>query len=115
MALFGSGDQTLSVVVKARDEASAVLNKVDKSVKSTGRSFDTVAKAAKVAAVAFAAVGAAAVAFGTKAVQAAADAEVEMAKFNATLATMGPRGEAAKKGILAAAEAAVKLGFDDEE
>lgn len=47
-------------------------------------------------------------------VKGAADAQVAAAKVNSMLATMGEKGAEAKAGILEAAKAAVKLGFDDE-
>ncbi len=47
-------------------------------------------------------------------VKGAAEAQVSMAKIDATLGTMGAAGKNAKAGILEAANAAVKLGFDDE-
>jgi hypothetical protein len=115
MALFGSGDQTLSVVIKARDEASAVFSKIDGSLKKLGVGFDAAVGASKAVALGIAGAGAAVGAFGIMAVKAAGEAEVQMAKFSATLATMGPKGLAAKSAILAAADAAVKLGFDDED
>src|SRR5690242_5312964 len=114
MALFGS-DEALSIVIRARDEASKVFEEVDQKVKGMGSGMAAATSASKYLAVGIAGAGAAAVAFGGMAVKAAADAQAEMARFSATLATMGPKGEAAKSAILAAAQAAIQLGFDDEE
>jgi hypothetical protein len=115
MGLFNSaGDQTLSIIIKAKDEASATFKAVQGNVEKMTGGFDNAVRASTKFAVGLAAVGTAAVAFGYKAVEAAAEAEKQMAEFGATLATMGPKGVAARERILAAAKAAVQLGFDDE-
>ena len=52
--------------------------------------------------------------FGVIAVKAAADAQAEMAKVDQIVKTMGGSFEATKNKIKEAADATVKLGFDDE-
>jgi hypothetical protein len=113
MALFGSsGEQSLTIVIKARNEATAAFSKVESQVKSFAKTNEAALKNIRMAGLAV--VGAVA-SVGAIAVKAAAEAEKEMAKFNATLATMGRAGELARGGILKAADAARRLGFDDEE
>lgn len=105
-------DSKLKLVIEAEDRATSILRSVGKSVNSVGKTIGTVAK---VTAGAFAAVGAATAAFGVSSVKAYAEAEKEMAKFNATMATMGKKGEKARAELLKLADATVALGFDDEE
>ena len=112
MALFGGSEQALTVVIRARDEASKIIQGAEKQLKSFAATNEkTLRDARNLSAAATGAI----VALGVASVNAASQAEAEMAKFNATLATMGTVGERARDGILKAAEAAVKLGFDDEE
>lgn len=98
----------VQLVISAKDEASKVL-------KGVGTSLSAIGTVAKVGAAAVGVAGAAIVAFGISSVKAANAAEVEMAKFNATLATMGKKGEEAKGKLLEMADAAVQFGFDDED
>lgn len=114
--MFGSSsDQQLNIVIKARDEATQVFEKVDGSLKKMGGGFAAATSASTKLAIGIGGLAVAAGSFGVMAVKAAGQAEKEMARFAATLETMGPKGKAAEAGILAAARAAVKLGFDDEE
>lgn len=98
----------LQILLSLKDEASKKLEKASGSLGDLG-------SIAKKASIAFTAVAGAVVAFGTMAVKAAAEAEVEMARFDATLKTMGNTAIANRDKILAAADAATKLGFDDED
>jgi len=91
----------LQVVITAKDEASAKLNALGVNAKQVGATFLAVG-------------GAITTAMGF-AVKAASDAQTKMANMNATLATMGVAGEKAKDGIQKAADATLKLGFDNEE
>jgi hypothetical protein len=59
--------------------------------------------------------GIAAVGFGAMAVKAAMGAQVEMARFEATMKTIPGVTDEATKAILDRAQASTKLGFDDEE
>lgn len=105
---MATATSNVQLVVSAKDEASKVLKGVSASLSAIGT-------VAKVGAAAIGVAGGAIVAFGVSSVKAANEAEVQMAKFNATLATMGKKGDEAKGKLLAMADAAVKLGFDDED
>lgn len=98
----------VQLVVSAKDQASATLKKV-------GISLQGLMQAGKVVGAGLAVAGTAVAAFGVKSIKAFAESEKEMARFNATLATMGKKGEEARGGLLKAADAAVQLGFDDED
>lgn len=102
----------VEIEISAKDNASKTIKGIGKSLSGLTSAIGTMAK---VGATAFVAVGAAASAFGVSAVKASIEAEKEMAKFNATLATMGKVGEKSRESILEMANAAVKLGFDDEQ
>ena len=91
----------LEIIIEAKDKATEVFDDIKGSMAKVG--------------VAAAAVGGAITAAMMSSVKAAGEAQVKMASVNATLATMGDKGKQAKDGILQAASAAVKLGFDDEE
>jgi len=101
----------LQLVISAKDDASKVLKGVSSSVSKVGSVIGTMGK---VAGTAFLAVGAAATALGVQSVRAFADSEKEMAKFNATMKTLGKVGEESKEKLLATSQAMIKLGFDDE-
>lgn len=96
-----NNDNVLQFVIRAKDEATSSL-----------KGFAETAGKMKVA---FTVAGAAITAALGSTLSAAADAQVEMARFDATLATMGKAGENAKAGLLQAADATLKLGFDNEE
>ncbi|MGY3406095.1 hypothetical protein ACVWZV_002208 [Bradyrhizobium sp. GM5.1] len=116
MSLFGSSaNQELSIVIKARDEASAAFKKIDDSLKSMGGGFEKAVSVSTKFAIGMAAAGVAVGAFGVASVKAASEAETKLAKMDATLATMGKTGLVARDSILKAAAASTKLGFDDEE
>lgn len=98
----------IQLVVSAKDEASSTLKKVGSSLSTLGNAAKTVAKGIGIA-------GGALIGFGVSSVKAFAESEKAMASMNATLATMGDKGEQAREGILKAADAAVQLAFDDED
>ena len=77
-----------------------------------GQAMATMGKTIAVGAVA---VGGALIKMGADSVKAASEAQVEMARFEATLKTMGEAGMKAKDSILALSQANIQLGFDDEE
>ncbi len=118
------GEQTqLEILVELKDEVSKGFKglsdnvekeskKLNDSFKVTGVSADKMAKFVAGAAVA---IGATAVAFGVSAVKAFTESQVAMAKVDATLKAMGDTTKKTKDAILAAADAAVRLGFDDED
>ena len=102
----------LQFVLSAKDEASKVIKGVGSAVQGIGKGLTTFAK---VSGVAFAAVGTAATAFGVQSLRAFSESEKEMAKFNATMKTLGKVGEQSKSKILEVSQAMVKMGFDDEQ
>lgn len=91
----------LQVVITAVDEASSKLESIGKTAGALGKQF-TIAG------------GLLAGALGL-AVKQASDAQIAIAKVDATLSTMGQAGLKAREGILKAGEATQKLGFDNEE
>jgi phage-related protein len=91
----------LDIVINAKDEASAKIKGIGVNLKDLGLGM------AAAGTVITGALG--------LAVNAAADAEKKMAVVNATLASMGKAGEDAKGALLTAADATLKLGFDNEE
>lgn len=116
-------DTNLEILVQLKDEASAGFKKIADSAnqsfslvggKALSMSTD-VTKFSKVLAGAAVAGGAALVAFGISAVKSFSEAQVAMARVDATLKAMGEAAMENKDAILEAADAAVKLGFDDEE
>jgi len=102
-------DKELQIILKAKDEASKVIKDV---AKKGSVDFQAIASAAGKS---FMIAGAAVAGFAALSVKAAADAEVEMARFDATLKNIGASGLKARDSILKMAQASVKLGFDDEE
>ena len=102
-------ETNLTVQIKAQDQTKAGID-------SASGNFDklkgTALKLGGVLAGAFA-VGKI-VDFGKASFQAFADSEAAVARIDARLKTMGKSGTDARDSILAAGEAAVKLGFDDE-
>lgn len=99
----------LTILINAKDQASAVIAKVGSSVSSS------LGGIAKVAGAAMLAGGVAAVGVAAMAVKAAAGAQAEMAKFETTMKNTKGATEKARNTILEAANAVVKLGFDDED
>ena len=91
----------LQVVITAEDEASAKLDGIVKKAQSLGKGMTVVG-------------GIMATALGF-AVKAASDAQVKIAKMDATLATMGKTGMNARDAIMKTSQATIKLGFDNEE
>ncbi len=102
----------LTILINAKDQASAVMAKVGNSV---NKSLGGIANVAKVAGAALLTGGAAAAGFGAMAIKAAAGAQAEMAKFETTMKNTKGATEKARNTILEAANAVVKLGFDDED
>lgn len=91
----------LEVVIKAKDEASATLKDIQKTAGTIGKTFTAVG-------------GVLAGALGL-AVKSASDAQVQMAKFDATLSAVGKAGLEARSALVQAGDATLKLGFDNEE
>jgi hypothetical protein len=91
----------LQVVISAVDEASKVLQDIQKKAGTLGKQFT--------------AVGAAMAGALGYTVNSAAEAQAEMAKFQATIKSMGKVGEEAEGTILKLSDKMLKLGFDNEE
>ena len=105
---MATAQSTLEILVKLKDETKS-------SFGTLGRSLEGLGGFAVKAGAALAGVGLAAGTGLAFAVKAAAEALVEMAKVDTVLKNMGDAAMANKDALLAAAGAAVKLGFDDEE
>lgn len=101
----------LSILITLKDQATQALQKFSGSL---GGTFDDAKKASYAVAGALAVVATGAVAFGVSAVKAASEAQAEMSQFDAMLKNTKGSTEDAKNKMLEAAQAAVKLGFDDE-
>lgn len=107
--------QNIQVVISAVDKtkeaiasATAGLGGFKNNLQALQPAFRTMAV---VGTVAFAAVAGVI----KTSIDAAKEAEIEMAKFNATMDTMGSAGKKAKDQLIALSRATVKLGFDDED
>jgi len=100
---------------KAKDAAQTMADKVKNGVDSMNGKIKDMTPQLQKASLAFGAIGAAGVLMLRDWTGAASGAQVSMAKFNATLKTMGKEGLAAKDALLAAAAGAVQMGFDDED
>lgn len=100
---------------KVKEGAQTMADKVKGSIAGMNNTIKDMTPQLQKASLAVGAVGAAGALVLRDWTTAAAGAEVQMAQFNATMATMGAKGEEAKAGLLAAADAAVKMGFDDED
>ena len=113
----------LEILVKVKDEASAGFNKIStdikKSTEKMNESFrltDTNMGALSKTILGFGAVaGVAMVGFLVSSTKAAKEAEVGIARVDATLRSMGKAALANRDAVLKAADAAIKLGFDDED
>lgn len=98
---------SLEILIKLKDEATGKLSSIANSLKGMRIPLTAVAAGA-------AAAGAAVVAFGISAINSYGEAQVSAARMDATLRTMGDAALKNREAILEAANAAVKLGFDDE-
>ncbi len=120
---MASSDTNLNIIVALKDQASAEFKKVGDEIEKTsfrmqssfkGLSTDVSGFAKSLLGVGVAA-GGAAIAFGVVSVKAYEDAQVAIARVDATLKSMGKAAVENRENILSAADAAVKLGFDDED
>ena len=100
---------------KAQEVAKTATDKIKDGWTDLNKGIEAHEKGIKSITVAFGVVAAAGVVAIKGWTTAAGEADVEMAKFNATLRTMGSAGEAARDVLLDAARAVTKLGFDDEQ
>jgi hypothetical protein len=112
--MAAGSDQNLNIVVRLKDEASKNFDTLKGKLDGMQKSMTPATDASKKLALGFAAVGTAAIGFGTMAVKSAMEAEVQMAKFDAKMKTVKGGTEEARKAILDRANAVVKMGFDDE-
>ncbi len=102
-------DQTvLQILLQLKDEASDGMKKFGGSLKDAE-------SASKGFALGLLGVGVAAVGFGYSVVKAASEAQTQIASMDATLRAMGKGGEEAHDSIIKMSQAAVQLGFDDED
>ena len=102
----------LSIVVRLVDQASSALKSLSNT---TTRSLEDIQNQANKVRNQFGLMGGVIVAGLGVTVKAAADAEAEMAIFNQTLANTKGVSQEHRDAMLAASQAAIRLGFDDEQ
>lgn len=112
---MGNNDTALNIVVRLKDEASQKFGELKTKLEGVQKSMEPAISASNKFALGLAGAGVAAVGFGTMAVKAAMGAQVEMAAFETTMKTIPGVTKEATNAILERANAAIKLGFDDEE
>lgn len=100
---------------KAQDAGKTMADKIKGGVESMNTSIKGMEPQLKKAGLAFAAIAAGGTLMLRDWSSAAAGAEVEMARFDATLKATGKSTDAIRKKLLDAAEAGLAMGFDDEE
>lgn len=113
----------LQILLSLKDEASAQFKKAGQEMENTSfklkgsfKGLQTdVSNLAKNIGLGAIAIGGLAAGFGVSAIKAFSDSQVAMARVDATLKSMGASAEQNRDAILAAADAAVKMGFDDED
>lgn len=113
----------MEIIVKLKDEVTEGFKKLSTNVKKGGEEMsgsfkltgNSMASLQRVIVGGAAVAGAALVGFLVSSGKAAADAQVAMARVNATLKTMGDAALKNKDAILKAADAVTRLGFDDED
>lgn len=114
-----ASESRLQIVIDAQNNAQKAFESLKKDMEGVSKKFDTESKiigsVLKGAVAGVTVLGAGVTAFGVSSFNAFRDSQVAMARFNSALATTGKAGIAAKDQLLAAADAAVKLGFDDED
>jgi len=104
----------LEILVQLRDEANSSIRRLSDDLSDLGGNFSFASNMAGGLIGALQAVGAGAI-IGN-AVNAFAEGEVQMARFNTLMSTLPPELQKYKEQILAVAdEALVKFGFDNEE
>lgn len=104
-------DQQVKIVLQGEDKTGPAFKSASNNTNILNKDVSALSKTLGVGLLAG---GAAAVGFLYSAAKGAAQAEVSLAKVTATLTAMGPAALKNKEAILQAANAAVKLGFDDE-
>lgn len=101
----------LSIVVKVRDEASAALKHLSDDVSDLGGSLNWASLGAGALAGGMAAIAGSAI---MDAVKAFGDSEAQMARFNTIVKTLPADLQKYKDQMIATADSAMKLGFDNE-
>lgn len=105
----------LSIVVEAKNKAEKTLGDIKGSLDGIQKSNEgLIATSKQVGAIAGVAFVGLASAIGYT-IKSASEAQVAMAKVDATLKAMGRSTDGTKEKILELAQASLKLGFDDEE
>ncbi len=112
-------EKALQIVLKAKDDASKTLKSFGGQIEDVEKKASNFSKTMKVVGGAMTAVGVAGVMAMKDWMQKAADAEVEMARFEATMtANFGKAPKLFREvrdAALETSKAFIKLGFDDEE
>ncbi len=116
-------DNNLEILVTLKDEASAAFKNVSKNVSSASADMSNhlgilstdVTGLSRTLLAGTLAAGGIAVAFGVSAIKSFATAEVAISRVDATLRTMGQSALKNRDAILQAADASIRLGFDDED
>ncbi len=96
-----------SIIVRVIDQASKALGEIQKSIKLNEEGLKKIGQTATVA-------GAAITGAMYLAVESAAEAQTQMAKFNVTMNNSKGATEDVKNELLKAADATLQLGFDNE-
>ena len=115
--------QEIEILVKLKDEVTEGFKKLSTNVKKSGDDLSgsfrltgaSMASLQRVIVGGAAVAGAALAGFLISSAKSAGEAQVAMARVEATLKTMGEAAVKNKEQILKAADAAVRLGFDDED
>ncbi|MBI4119238.1 MAG: hypothetical protein HY456_00135 [Parcubacteria group bacterium] len=103
----------LNILVRVRDEASAALSRISGDVSDVGGSLNFAGLKAGILAGALAAISSAAIINGLKSF---AEAQAQLAKFDAIIKTLPPNLQKLRETILQVAEdAMMKFGFGNEE
>lgn len=112
----------LEILVTLKDEVSAAFKRAGENISKSGDNIskkigflnrDVSALSKTILGTATAA-GGLAIAFGASAIKSYSEAQVGLAKIDAILKTMGPAALKNRDALLSNAQAAVKLGFDDD-
>lgn len=107
--------KNVQIVIEAQAKVDAATKEVASKLDGLKGKVEGMSPIFKKMAIAGTAVFGAISGIAITSINAAKEAEVEMAKFNTTLDTMGKKGKEAKGRLLEMANAATKLAFDDED
>lgn len=108
-------EQDIQININARDNASATIKGVGGSVDTLKGKIESMQPAFKAMAIAGTAAFAAITGVVIKSVEAAGEAERQMASFEATLKTVKSATKNVHDSLITASNAAVQFGFDNEE